>query len=222
MTPESAQTRQELSPVSGLEKFSWLLHAARDLGAWDARIIETSQVFVENRVPLKCKTGCPTYGTRLTCPLYAPTPEEFRKILAEYQYTLVVKFRSRAKVDPLVVCSVNSHLFDPAADPQKKEQAALFMQEYIEGNNERVETMLGLEKRAFQAGYPFALAMVNGSCRLCKTCNIEKGICLHATRARYPEHAVGVNMIKTAEHAGMPIQFPVTEYAEPMALLLID
>ncbi|MDD1729085.1 MAG: DUF2284 domain-containing protein, partial [Methanospirillum sp.] len=102
------------------------------------------------------------------------------------------------------------------------EKAGAFMQEYMDGNTDRMETMLKLEKTAFNAGYTFALALVNGSCRLCKTCNIKEGICLHPTRARIPEHAVGINMKKTAELAGMPIQFPVSGYAEPMALLLVD
>jgi predicted metal-binding protein len=40
--------------------------------------------------------------------------------------------------------------------------------------------------------------------------------------ARIPEHAVDINMKKTAEKAGMPITFPVTGHPEPMAILLID
>jgi predicted metal-binding protein len=40
--------------------------------------------------------------------------------------------------------------------------------------------------------------------------------------ARISEHAVGVNMKKTAEEAGMAIKFPVSRNPMPMALLLID
>jgi predicted metal-binding protein len=82
--------------------------------------------------------------------------------------------------------------------------------------------MLELEKAAFNAGYPLALAFVNGSCRFCETCNVRAGICIHMARARIPEHAVGINMKKTAEKAAMPIQFPVSGHPTPMAILLID
>jgi predicted metal-binding protein len=82
--------------------------------------------------------------------------------------------------------------------------------------------MLELERTAFNAGNTFALAFVNGSCRLCESCNVKGGICLHPTQARIPEHAVGVNMVATAEKAGMPIRFPVQGHPELMALLLID
>jgi predicted metal-binding protein len=33
---------------------------------------------------------------------------------------------------------------------------------------------------------------------------------------------VGINMKKTARDAGMPLQFPIGQHPEPMALLLID
>lgn len=82
--------------------------------------------------------------------------------------------------------------------------------------------MLELEKTAFNAGYTFAIAFVNGSCRLCEKCNVEKGICIHPNMARIPEHAVGINMKKTAEEAGMALKFPIEGNPEPMAVLLID
>ncbi len=82
------------------------------------------------------------------------------------------------------------------------------MTKYTEGNNERLNTMLELERQPFNEGYTFALAFVNGSCRLCETCNTKGGICLHPTRARIPEQAVGINLIKTAERAGITISFP--------------
>ncbi|WP_394298159.1 DUF2284 domain-containing protein [Methanosarcina barkeri] len=40
--------------------------------------------------------------------------------------------------------------------------------------------MLELEKVAFNEGFKFAVAFVNGSCRLCEKCNVEKGICIHS------------------------------------------
>lgn len=40
--------------------------------------------------------------------------------------------------------------------------------------------------------------------------------------ARIPEHAVGINMKKTAAEAEMPLVFPIKGQPEPMSILLID
>ncbi|MDD1724979.1 MAG: DUF2284 domain-containing protein [Methanospirillum sp.] len=201
--------------------FEWIRYAALDLGATDAKVIPTAEVVVENRVPLLCRSGCVTYGTRLTCPPRVPTPDEFRRILSEYSYALLVQFTSDARADPDIICSLCRNIFDPEADPEQKQKASEFMDKYTGGNTGRLDIMLELEKKAFNGGCTFALAFVNGSCRLCKTCNLKEGTCLHPTRARIPEHAVGINMVKTAEKAGMPIHFPVTGSPRPMAILLL-
>jgi len=203
-------------------EFDFLVAAARSLGAADARVIPVSDIIVENRVPLKCRAGCIGYGKKLTCPPYVPTPDEFRKILSEYRYALLVKFISPAVADPDVICSIYRYWLDPAAQADKKEQATQFWNDHFNGTGSFAPLMLELERIAFNAGNPFALAFVNGSCRLCETCNVKGGICAHPTQARIPEHAVGVNMVKTAERAGMPIRFPVQGHPELMALLLID
>ncbi len=207
---------------NAIPEFEFLRQTALDLGARRAKIIPTGQVFVENRVPLKCRAGCIGYGKKLTCPPHVPTPDEFRKILAEYRCALLVKFPSKAHADPDVACSLYKSWLDPDAPAEKKEKAAAFWNDYFAGSNKILPIMLELEKTAFNAGYTFALAFVGGSCRLCEICNVKAGICIHPTRARMPEHAVGINMKKTAEVAGMGIRFPIDGTPEPMAILLID
>ena len=203
-------------------EFAFLVDAARTLGAADAKVIPASDVVVENRVPLKCRAGCIGYGKKLTCPPHVPTPDEFRKILAEYRYALLVKFISPANADPDVICSIYRYWLDPEAPADRKEQATRFWADHRAGTGTFAPMMLELERTAFNAGNPFALAFINGSCRLCETCNVKGDICIHPTQARIPEHAVGVNMVATAEKAGMPIRFPVQGHPELMALLLID
>lgn len=207
-------------PVS--PQYAFLMEKARELGAKDAKVIPAADIVVENRVPLKCRAGCIAYGKKLTCPPYVPTPDEFRKVLSEYHHALLVKFISPAEADPDVICSIYKYWLDPAAPADKKEQATQFWKDHFNGTGMFAPAMLELERTAFNAGNPFALAFVNGSCRLCETCNVKAGVCVHPTQARIPEHAVGVNMVKTAEKAGMPIRFPVQGHPELMALLLID
>jgi len=211
-----------MSPDQDTKKYTFLTEAARSLGAADAKVIFASDVIVENRVTLKCRAGCIGYGKKLTCPPHVPTPDEFRKILAEYRYALLVKFISPAEAEPDVICSIYKYWLDPAAPADKKAAAEKFWKDHFNGTGAFAPMMLELERIAFNAGNPFALALINGSCRLCETCNVKGGICIHPTQARFPEHAVGVNMVATAEKAGMPIRFPVQGHPELMALLLID
>ena len=202
--------------------FEYLEKLASDLGATGAKIISVYQVFVEDRVVLKCRAGCVGYGKKLTCPPHVPTPEQFRKILGEYQYAMLVKFRSPAVADDDVVRSIYRYWLDPAAPKDKKAEATQFWGDYFEYSKSILTIMLELEKAAFNQGNTFALAFVNGSCRLCEKCNVEGGICLHPNMASIPEHAVGINMKKTAEKAGMALKFPIEGHPEPMAILLID
>jgi len=61
--------------------YQFLVDTARSLGAADAKVIPASDVVVEDRVALKCRAGCISYGKKLTCPPHVPTPDEFRRIL---------------------------------------------------------------------------------------------------------------------------------------------
>jgi len=204
------------------DTFSFLVQKAKELGAADAKVIAASDVIVEDRVALKCRAGCIGYGKKLTCPPHVPTPDQFRKVLAEYHYALLVKFISPAEAAPDVICSIYKYWLDPAAPADKKAEAEKFWKDHFNGTGSFAPMMLELERIAFNAGNPFALAFINGSCRLCETCNVKAGICVHPTQARIPEHAVGVNMVATAKKAGMDITFPVKGHPELMALLLID
>jgi predicted metal-binding protein len=101
-------------------------------------------------------------GKELTCPPYVPTPDEFRKILAEYRYVLLVKFSSKAHADPDVICSLYKYWLDPDAPTDKKEQAQKFWNDYFAGSREILPVMLELEKIAFNASYTFYPCVCRG------------------------------------------------------------
>jgi len=205
-----------------MDKFDFLEKAALKMGAINTKVITVDNIYVENRVTLKCQFGCVGYGKRLTCPPYVPTPNEFRDILNEYQYALIVKFKSPAKADKDTICSIYKNWLDPDTPENLKEKTNIFWNEYFDYNKEIHSIMLELEKAAFNNGYTFALAFINGSCKLCEVCNTEDGVCIYPTRVRMSEHAVGINMKKTAKEAGMKISIPISESPEPVVLLLID
>ncbi len=202
--------------------YGYLEEMAVGLGATGAKVIPAGEVVVEDRVVLKCQSGCISYGTKLKCPPNVPTPGEFRKVLEEYSSVMLVKFRSPAVADADVARAPYRCWLDPAEPQEVRDRASKFWSDYLEYSKTISQVMLELEKAAFNHGNTFALAFVNGSCRLCERCNVEKGVCLHPTQARIPEHAVGINMKKTAERAGLGLKFPVEGHPEPMAILLID
>jgi predicted metal-binding protein len=210
------------SQIFDKEKFQFLVDAALTAGAVAAVIIPAGQVTVENRVRLKCSSGCASYGKYLTCPPHAPSPEEFRACLLDYRYALLVKFESNAFMDENIRSCLLRARFDPGAGPLQKENAARFLRELSVDNRRMNEIMLELEKTAFNAGYPFAVTTACGTCGLCETCNTATGICNHPTKKRFPPEALGINVVRTTQDADIPIHFPSPEHPERVAILLID
>lgn len=205
------------------ERFRFLVTKVRETGAVDARIIPADGIIIEDRVRQKCRQGCFEYGKYLTCPPYAPEIEDFRRSVAEYQYALVVKFRSEAVFGEEIRYDLMSEMIDPAARKESKESAFAFMTAYIKEGQKLQRVMLDLEHLAFNAGYPFALTTICGpGCRLCDTCNTATGICNHPTMKRYCPEGLGINLVKTTANAGMPITFPAPHNPERIAVLLID
>jgi predicted metal-binding protein len=66
------------------------LQMALEKEVTDAAVVETSKVFTEPWVRMKCQFGCSMYGKGLCCPPRTPTPEEMRKILDSYRYGILL------------------------------------------------------------------------------------------------------------------------------------
>lgn len=82
---------------------------------------------------------------------------------------------------------------------------------------------VALEREAFLSGHYKAFAFACGPCRLCRTCNFEKG-CRHPESARPAMEACGIDVYKTVRAAGFDIDV-VRDEQDPrnyFALLLID
>jgi predicted metal-binding protein len=204
-------------------QFDFLEKLALDSGAIETKIIPAENVVVEDRVVLKCIVGCPSYKKKLNCPPYAPTVDEFRKMLKDYQYAMLVKFKSNAKIEnEKIARSLLRCQYDEEISTPMKEEATKFLNDWKKDNRKFNKTVLELEKAAFNKGFTFAVGFSIGSCSLCEKCRVEDRVCIYPTMTRFPEHAVGVNMKKTVEKAGMTISFPFEKVPDPVALLLID
>lgn len=208
-------------PKRKANEFTFLLEEANRLGAREAKIISPNKVVVEDRVLLKCRAGCDSYGKKFVCPPYTPTPDEFRKILREYRKVLIVKFPADAEAEEDVGRSLQKNQCSPAIPPDLRERTNKFWDVWGADKRRILLAMLELEKAAFNRGFTLAFALTAGSCTLCEKCNMD-GSCTHPTMARYAEHALGVNVKKTLMNAGMSIKFPFEKHPEGLGMLLIE
>jgi predicted metal-binding protein len=205
----------------GNKEFVFLLEEARKLGAIEAKIISSNRVVVEDRVLLKCRMGCDSYGKKFVCPPFTPTPGEFRKMLKEYRKVLIVKFPTDAEAEEDVGRSLLRNEYSPETPADLKDRTKKFWEVWNGDKRRILLAMLELEKAAFNRGYTLAVALTAGSCTLCEKCNMD-GTCTHPTMARYPEHALGVNVKKALKNVGMSIRFPFERHPEGIGMLLID
>jgi len=202
--------------------FSYLVKKAKELGAVEAKVIPASKVVVEDRVRLKCLTGCDDYGLKFCCPPYAPSVDEFRKLLRDYRYALFMKFKTSAESSEDVTMNVMRYMYDPEVPAQLKEKAQDYYGKWLVDGKRILLAVLELERLAFNHGCVFATGFMAGSCMLCTKCDVSQKTCIYPTMMRFPEHAVGINMIKTAKNAGSSVVFPVRGKPQGAALLLID
>jgi predicted metal-binding protein len=73
-----------------MKAYAGYLKRAKELGAKDAKIIPAKSIVTAEWVRLKCQFGCDGYGGCLTCPPYSPTPEQTRRMIAEYKHALLI------------------------------------------------------------------------------------------------------------------------------------
>lgn len=175
--------------------YNFLEEKALELGCEEAKIIPADKVAVENRVRLKCMVGCPTYGTNLRCPPYTPSVEEFRRIVSDYSYAMVVTF---------IVPDLSTV------------ERVDFSQYY----RDKLNVLLEIERTAFNHGYNFTTGFFAGSCKLCEECNVN-GECINPISARFSAESMGINVFKTAKNAGIELKFDTENVRSTMTLVSV-
>jgi predicted metal-binding protein len=215
---------------------------ARALGAGSAAPLPARAVVVDERVNFKCRVPlCASYGVNLMCPPNTPTAAETRTVLARYSDTLVVQLDiplTQAAVDEVLEGMGYAEAQAPgaaaastgAADPGGNgggaggnAQTAAYEARLRDSQNEFARVMTALEAEAFKMGYRFAAAFAGGDCVLCDVCAGANGQpCNHPFEARPSMEAVGIDVVATAEAAGLAIELPADEHPRWTGLLLID
>jgi predicted metal-binding protein len=69
-----------------------LIKKAIELGATEAKIIDTNAIIFDSRSFLKCRFGCNRWGQYWTCPPYLDiSPEDFQDAFNQYSKALIIK-----------------------------------------------------------------------------------------------------------------------------------
>ena len=210
-----------------IENYKDLEKIALESGYPEAKVIPANEVVIEDRVRLKCIVGCPHYGQGLRCPPYTPSIDEFRKMVEDYSFAMIVKIKPQ-KIPDEVIGKYKLEkdgeecvrLRDQYKDADK--MSSNIWSDFAVYYKKSLLDLLDLESAAFSLGYTFATVFFAGRCMLCEKCNAEKGICKNPIISRFSAEAMGINLLKTAENAGMELKFGQDSTPTPMAILLID
>jgi len=66
--------------------------------AIDSKLIEAESIVIGHWTRHKCQYGCPVYGKSLCCPPHSPTPDQTKKIIADYTIGLLIHFGGGLKI----------------------------------------------------------------------------------------------------------------------------
>jgi predicted metal-binding protein len=164
-------------------------------GAGAATLLRPEQVVTAEWVRWKCLYGCPAAGRCLTCPPHSPAPEQTRRLLAEYEAILFLRF-------------------DVHPDAAQWTRPAARV----------LERVLRLERELFLGGRHKAFAVVGGrSCGLEEACGSPQ-TCASRDRLRPGPAGCGIDIFATSANAGWPLRVVAAE-GEPYhryALLLVE
>lgn len=178
-----------------LGKFEDIIKKASGLGL-KAYLVDAEDIPVENRIALKCAYGCRGYGKRLSCPPNVVSVEEFRKIIEEYNSVLLL------------------------IDERDTSQMSDILEAWGEIRKDSFHKMLELEHEAFREGFTFAHLLRPGSCNECDICNLKE--CIKPELRRFAPEAVGINLQKAMEKAGLVLEFCKPEKIVCVGVLLLE
>jgi predicted metal-binding protein len=149
------------------------------------------------------------------CPPCSPSPELMREVVTRYGTALLVQRSLGIDLQKIQRLTKGKELCDlvdnKEYDDLIRESLAIFTQ-----------LMGSLEREAARQGHRFATSFTGGPCALCDTCVGPEGSCCHPFQARPSMEAVGIDVIATAESAGMPIRYPATDDPVWTGLLLLE
>ena len=186
-----------------------LCKLAMELGATNAKSFNAKGVVVDERVRLKCLIPpCDDYGLNLMCPPYVMSVKEFREIFSKYQWTILIQIETPFTTEMKKQIKQAKEVSELYAS---KKFANTYKKNFDPVRSKLHNIINKVEAQATMLGYRFATGFIGGSCKLCPECvatvNSEEP-CRHPFRARPSMEAMGIDVYKTAENAGLPFKIP--------------
>ncbi len=200
---------------SDLEKLN---SRAFELGAYQVKTIQVNEIVIDPRVRLKCSIPlCDSYGRNRMCPPNIISVEEFAQALSRYRFGLLVQFQMEYGEAEIKKKFKGKSLGALHQDND-------YLDKMTNGMRDISLTLGKLEKEALYMGYRFAVALSAGCCRLCDECvgTDPAAKCRHPFQARPSIEAMGIDVVATAEKAGLKVDFPAKGKAVWTGLLLVD
>jgi len=173
---------------------------ALELGATKAAVINVEEIYVDERVSLKCQIPmCFGYGTGANCPPNTMKPAELREILKKYRWAV---FFTRDVPSEVIV----------------RDRATI--KERVQVFQDVFKIVSEVESMAFYDGNYLAFGFGAGSCRhtYCgkeKSCRAMEGErCRFSLIARPSMEAVGIDVYRMVASRGWEI-YPIGSNAKP-------
>jgi len=214
------RTDDVFNAINDLKK---LCDYAIENGASRAKFFDADAVVVDERVRLKCQMPlCPSFGINLCCPpKNTPSMEEFRSMLANYNYAILIQVDTPLSEELAKIIQNNESVgeiyenkayFENRKDTLDKGQI----------NLHRIVNKI--EAKAYSMGFYFATGFIGGSCKLCSKCVTQQSgkACKHPFQARPAMEAVGIDVFKTAKHIGFELAPPKDNLVRWTGLILVD
>ena len=211
-----------MTPQKIESDLNFLCQEAKKLGAADAVALKASDIVVDPRANLKCQVPiCVYYGNNLMCPPYVMKASEFQEILSKYAYAVLVQVEMSFPEELIQAAQKSENL---AVLIKDKNHLQNYMQPLLPSMNKYHELINKIEAAAFNLGYRFAAGFTGGPCILCDECVTKQPgePCRHPFKARPAMEAMGIDVFKTAEKAGVTANAPAMNEIVVYGLVLVD
>ena len=183
-------------------KLTELETRALEMGFDLVQPILSRDIILDDRVRMHCQLNlCGNYGKNLMCPPFLPSLAEARRLIKSFTFAILLQLKDRVATDDKDALRT---AFDATAVKLGRMAVAL-------------------EREAFADGFRLAMALGAGECKLCPACSIQNGIqhCISPGAARPSMEGMGIDVIRTFQNAGLPMDFK-TDQLTVAGLLLID
>ena len=200
--------------MSAEQRYGELVQLALEEGARAARVISARMVVVDERVRLKCEVPrCAKFNQYLTCPPHVMPVTTFAGVLTQYEWCLLVQVEATG---------VDSG--DKSPGRIERDVLKENLKRHRPHQLKLLEIIERVEAAAFKRGMRFAAGFTGGECVLCEQCvaNRLSDPCRHPFRARPAMEGVGIDVIETAQRAGLPIHLSSSENVLWTGLVLLE